>query len=157
MKKNTYIRLLNNRGFLSFWTSTTLLRFASNVLQFALAVYVLDLTGSGFIYSSVLAIIIVPRFLCSAVAGYHADYKDNIRTLRIGSFGLTGLMAFFNDKNECRTNKARTVLAMAILLGLILFLPWQWCDYVIRKDLYNHSCNGIVDSYHHNHEYCNFN
>lgn len=95
MKENAYIHLLKNRNFISFWTATTLLRLASNILQFALAIYVLDLTGSGFVYSTVLAIIIVPRIFCSSIAGYIADYKDSIKTIQAGSLVLTALMALF--------------------------------------------------------------
>ena len=95
MKENIYVHLLKNRSFMAFWGSTTLLRLASNVLQFALAIYVLDLTGSAFVYSTVLSIIILPRILCSSFAGYLADYKDSIQILRWGTLGLTGLMACF--------------------------------------------------------------
>ncbi|WP_461815801.1 MFS transporter [Faecalimonas sp.] len=80
---------------MAFWGSTTLLRLASNILQFALAIYVLDLIGSAFVYSTVLSIIILPRILCSSFAGYLADYKDSIQILRCGTLGLTVLMACF--------------------------------------------------------------
>ena len=80
---------------MALWGSTTLLRLASNILQFALAIYVLDLTGSAFVYSTVLSIIILPRILCTSIAGYFADFEDSIRILRWGTLGLTGLMACF--------------------------------------------------------------
>lgn len=95
MKGNAYIQLLWNRSFMSFWCATTLMLLASNVLQFALAVYVLDLTGSAFVYSTVLSIIILPRILCTSFAGHLADLKDSIRILRWGTLGLTSLMALF--------------------------------------------------------------
>lgn len=95
MKENIYVHLLKRRSFMAFWGSTTLLRLSSNILQFALAIYVLDLTGSAFVYSTVLSIIILPRILCSSFAGYLADYKDSIQILRWGTLGLTGLMACF--------------------------------------------------------------
>lgn len=80
---------------MAFWGSTTLLRLASNVLQFALAIYVLDLTGSALAYSSVLSIIIIPRILCTSAAGYFADFRDSIQILRRGTLALAGLMAGF--------------------------------------------------------------
>lgn len=95
MKENIYVNLLKNRSFMAFWGSTTLLRLASNILQFALAIYVLDLTGSAFVYSTVLSIIILPRILCTSFAGYLADFRDSIRILRWGTLGLTGFMAAF--------------------------------------------------------------
>ena len=95
MKENAYVRLLKHKSFMSFWCSTTLLRLASNILQFALAIYVLDLTGSAFVYSTVLSVIIIPRILCTSIAGYFADFKDSIQMLKWGTLGLTGLMACF--------------------------------------------------------------
>lgn len=95
MKENHYIHLLKHRSFLSFWSATTLLRLASNVLQFALAIYVLDLTGSAFVYSTVLAIILLPRILCTPIAGSLADLHDSIGILRWSALGLVGLMGCF--------------------------------------------------------------
>lgn len=95
MKENIYFRLLKNRSFMAYWSSTTLLRLASDILQFALAVYVLDIEGSAFVYSTVLSIIILPRILCSSFAGYLADCKDSIQILRKGTFGLSILIACF--------------------------------------------------------------
>lgn len=95
MKENIYFRLLRHRSFLSFWGSTTLLRLASNILQFALAIYVLDRTGSAFVYSTVLAVITLPRILCTSFAGCLADFKESTQILRWGTLGLTGLMAAF--------------------------------------------------------------
>ncbi len=80
---------------MAFWGSTTLLRLASNVLQFALAMYVLDLTGSALAYSSVLSMIIIPQILCTSAAGYFADFRDSIQILRRGTLALVGLMAGF--------------------------------------------------------------
>ena len=95
MNKNIYINLLMNKSFMSFWSSTTLLHLASNIIQFSLAIYVLDITGSAFIYSTVLSIIILPRILCSSFAGYLADYKNSIQILRWCALILTGIMACF--------------------------------------------------------------
>lgn len=93
MKENPYIRLLRHRCFLCFWGATTLLRLASNVLQFALAMYVLERTGSAFVYSTVLAVILLPRLLLTPIAGALADLRDSIRILRRGTLCSSGLMA----------------------------------------------------------------
>lgn len=95
MKDNIYVHLLKHRSFMAFWGATTFLRLASNILQFALAIYVLDLTGSAFVYSTVLSIIILPRILCSSLAGYLADFRDSVRILRWGTFSLVSLMTAF--------------------------------------------------------------
>ncbi len=95
MKKTPYLRLLKHRSFMSFWGATTLMRMASNVLQFAVAIYVLDLTGSALAYSGVLSIILIPRLLCTSAAGYFADFMDSAKILRRGTFVLAALMAAF--------------------------------------------------------------
>ncbi len=95
MKENMYVTLLKHRSFMAFWCSTTLLRLASNLLQFALAIYVLDRTGSAFIFSTVLSVILIPRLLCTSIAGYAADFQDSIRILRWGILALAVLMACF--------------------------------------------------------------
>lgn len=95
MKEKIDVHLFGHKSFLAFWGSTTLLRLASNLLQFALAIYVLDLTGSAFVYSTVLSIILLPRIFCTSLAGYLADFRDSIQILRWGTLGLTALMMGF--------------------------------------------------------------
>jgi len=65
------------------------------MLQFALAIFVLDLTGSALIFSTVLSAIIFPRIIGTPIAGYLADYKDCLRILKLGALGLTALMLSF--------------------------------------------------------------
>lgn len=95
MKENVYFHLLKHRNFMAFWGATTLLRLASNILQFALAIYVLDLTGSAFVYSTVLSVIILPRILCTSFAGYLADFKDSLQLLRRCTLVVTCMIACF--------------------------------------------------------------
>lgn len=95
MKKHAYFCLLTHKSFMSFWGATTLLRLASNLLQFAMAIYVLDLTGSGFVFSTVLSVIILPRIFCTSIAGYFADFKNPIQILRRGVLGAAVLMGGF--------------------------------------------------------------
>ena len=90
-----YLKLLKHKSFMAFWGTTTFFRLASNILQFALAIYVLDMTGSAFIYSTVLAIIIIPRIILSSVAGYIADRKECLQILKWSVLGLFVLMACF--------------------------------------------------------------
>ncbi len=90
-----YKSILKNKSFLGYWGSTTLMRLASNMLQFALAIFVLDLTGSALIFSTVLSAIIFPRIIGTPIAGYLADYKDCLRILKLGALGLTALMLSF--------------------------------------------------------------
>ena len=97
-----YKSILKNKSFLGYWGSTTLMRLASNMLQFALAIFVLDLTGSALIFSTVLSAIIFPRIIGTPIAGYLADYKDCLRILKLGALGLTALMlSFFLIHTPC--------------------------------------------------------
>ncbi|MFP4177360.1 MAG: MFS transporter [Acholeplasmataceae bacterium] len=48
----------------------------SNIQQFVLSLYVLDLTGSATVFASMLAIAILPRLILSPVAGVFGDWFD---------------------------------------------------------------------------------
>lgn len=89
------MNLLKNKSFMAFWGSTTLLRLASNILQFALAIYVLDLTGSALVFSTVLSVIILPRLIFTPISGYLADCRNCIHVLRWCALSLVVLMASF--------------------------------------------------------------
>lgn len=94
-KDEIYMNLLKNKSFMAFWGSTTLLRLASNILQFALAIYVLDLTGSALVFSTVLSVIILPRLIFTPISGYLADCRNCIHVLRWCALSLVVLMASF--------------------------------------------------------------
>ena len=94
-KDEIYMNLLKNKSFMAFWGSTTLLRLASNILQFALAIYVLDLTGSALVFSTVLSVIILPRLIFTPISGYLADCRNCIHVLRWCALSLVVLMAGF--------------------------------------------------------------
>ena len=44
-----------------FWVASSLGMGASNILQYVLSLYVLDITGSATLFASMLSIIIFPR------------------------------------------------------------------------------------------------
>ncbi len=70
-----------------FWAASSLGMGASNILQYVLSLYVLDLTGSGTLFASMLSIIIFPRILLTPVAGVLAD---RVRKIRMMSLILLG-------------------------------------------------------------------
>lgn len=55
----------------------------SNMLQFALSLYVLAVTGSAAIFASMLSILIIPRLLLSPIAGVFGDWFDRRRIIII--------------------------------------------------------------------------
>ena len=56
-----------------FWFASSLGMGASNILQYVLSLYVLDLTGSATLFASMLSIIIFLRILLTPLAGVLAD------------------------------------------------------------------------------------
>ncbi len=55
----------------------------SNILQFALSLYVLSITGSATIFASMLSILIIPRLLLSPIAGVFGDWFDRKKIIII--------------------------------------------------------------------------
>lgn len=53
----------------------------SNMQQYALALYVYAMTGSAFIFSSILAISILPRLIMAPIAGVFGDWFDRKRMI----------------------------------------------------------------------------
>lgn len=65
--------IFNNANFRKLWFSSTFAGAASNIIQYALSLYVLDKTGSATAFASILSIIIIPRILFSPIAGVWGD------------------------------------------------------------------------------------
>ena len=62
-----------NKDYWLYWVASSASMAASNILQYVLSLYVLELTGSATIFASVLSIIIFPRLLLTPIAGVIAD------------------------------------------------------------------------------------
>lgn len=73
--------ILNNVNFRKLWFSSTFAGAASNIIQYALSLYVLDKTGSATAFASILSIIIFPRILFSPIAGVWGDRVDRQKGL----------------------------------------------------------------------------
>ena len=68
-----------NKDYWLFWFASSLGMGASNILQYVLSLYVLDITGSATLFASMLSIIIFPRILLTPFAGVLADRVKKIR------------------------------------------------------------------------------
>ncbi|MBR2810857.1 MAG: MFS transporter [Solobacterium sp.] len=66
-----------------FWFASSLGMGASNILQYVLSLYVLDLTGSAALFASMLAVIIFPRILLAPLAGVMADRVRKSRMMAL--------------------------------------------------------------------------
>lgn len=79
-------KLLRNKSYLSYFFSTAFSMGSSNILQFTLALYILEKTGSPLVYASILSIVIVPRIFLTPIGGVVGDRLkriDIIKTLNL--------------------------------------------------------------------------
>lgn len=89
--------LLKNKNFSLLLAGNAVSLLGSNMQQFALSLYVLALTGSATIFSTMLAISILPRIILTPFAGVFGDWfdrkksivtMDTINGLLIGAYAI---------------------------------------------------------------------
>lgn len=74
--------LLKNKSYLSYFFATVFSMGSSNILQFTLALYILEKTGSPLVYASILSIIFIPRILLTPVGGVVSDRLKRISIMK---------------------------------------------------------------------------
>ncbi len=79
-----------NRNYWLFWFASSLGMGASNILQYVLSLYLLDLTGSATLFASMLSIIVIPRLLLTPIAGVLADRFRKNRMMALILLGEAG-------------------------------------------------------------------
>lgn len=77
------MKLFKRKNFSLLITGKFISLLGSNMLQFALSLYVLAVTGSATIFASMLSILIIPRLLLSPIAGVFGDWFDRRRIIII--------------------------------------------------------------------------
>jgi len=84
-------KLINNKNYLLYWFGTALIMASSNIVQFMLSLYVLDITGSGTLFATMLSITIFPRLLFTPLAGVLGDRFNRKKWMVIMGFcsGMT--------------------------------------------------------------------
>lgn len=88
--------LFFNRSFMMYWISSTFAMAASNILQFVLALYVLDMTHSATTFATILFVVVVPRIIATPISGVWADRYNRVRLMariNLGSASFLGLFA----------------------------------------------------------------
>lgn len=75
------IKLFKQKNFTLLIVGKFISLLGSNILQFALSLYVLSITGSATIFASMLSILILPRLLLSPIAGVFGDWFDRKRII----------------------------------------------------------------------------
>lgn len=96
---------------------------ASNVLQYILSLYVLELTGSATLFASMLSVIIVPRLFLTPVAGVFADRVRKIRLMSwivLGEAVILAAYAFFNGQFSLRIGWVY-FLVVALEIGEVFY------------------------------------
>ena len=83
------------RDYWLFWVASSLGMGASNILQYVLSLYVLDLTGSATLFASMLSIIIVPRLLLTPLAGVMADRARKSRLMALILLGEAAVLGIY--------------------------------------------------------------
>ena len=76
-----------DRDYWLYWAASAVSMAASNILQYILSLYVLEITGSATLFASMLSIIVLPRLFLTPVAGVMAD---RIRKIKLMSWIVLG-------------------------------------------------------------------
>lgn len=97
-----------NKDYWLFWFASSLGMGASNILQYVLSLYVLDLTGSATLFASMLSIIIIPRLLLTPLAGVLADRAKKSRLMALILLGEALVLGVYY------------IIGQAVTIGIIL-------------------------------------
>ncbi|MFA5561474.1 MAG: MFS transporter [Eubacteriales bacterium] len=89
------LKLLRQKDFSLLIVGKLVSLLGSNMLQFALSLYVLAMTGSAAIFASMLSISMLPRLLFSPVAGVFGDWFDRKTTIVLLDFVNALVIAAF--------------------------------------------------------------
>lgn len=70
-----------DKNYWRYWIASAASQSASNVLQYVVSLYVLEITGSATLFASMLSIIIFPRLALTPISGVIADRVKKIRLM----------------------------------------------------------------------------
>ncbi len=117
-----------------FWFASSLGMGASNILQYVLSLYVLDLTGSATLFASMLSIIIFPRILLTPVAGVLADRVRKSRMMALILLGEAAVLIVYFLLGQI------TAIGIALVCLLVLVLEageifYGGCEAAILPEL----------------------
>ena len=123
-----------NKDYWLFWVASSLGMGASNILQYVLSLYVLDLTGSATLFASMLSIIIFPRILLTPLAGVLADRVRKIRMMSLILLGEAAVLGVY-----CLLGYALTIDIVLIYLLVIVLetgeIFYGGCEAAILPEL----------------------
>ncbi len=110
-------RLLKQKNYSLLLLGRLISILGSNMLQFALSLYVLKITGSATIFASILSIIIIPRLLFSPFGGVVGDWFDRKKSIifwdSLNSVFIGSLAIVFAIQGK---------LMLSLIYALVIFL-----------------------------------
>lgn len=90
-----------DRDYWLYWVASAVSMAASNILQYILSLYVLEITGSATLFASMLSIIILPRLFLTPIAGVMADRLRKITLMSwivLGEAVVLGIYALLGSR-----------------------------------------------------------
>lgn len=90
-------RLFKNRNFLLFLFGQSTSSLGTNVLHFATALYIFEITGSAGKFASIIALGMIPNLILSPIAGIIADRVNRKKLIIFGDLirGVFDILLFF--------------------------------------------------------------
>ena len=92
-ERPSFASVIKNRGFLNLWINQILVQLSFNSLNFALIIWVFNLTDSNIAVSALLFSIYLPVVILGLFAGVLVDVTDRRKIIMIINF-LLGLCFF---------------------------------------------------------------
>lgn len=117
MKNKRTFRLLKDKNYVLYWFATALSMGASNILQYLLALHVLNLTGSSTIYASVLSIVVIPRIILTPIAGVIGDRFKKIKLMTFLNI-ITSIFMLIFSLLALHENTLNIIPVFVLVIGL---------------------------------------
>lgn len=105
-----------NKDYWLYWVASSLSMGASNILQYVLSLYVLEITGSATLFASMLSIIIFPRILLTPLAGVMADRVRKIRLMSLILLGEAFILGSYYILGQIVTINIFLIYLLVIIL-----------------------------------------
>lgn len=87
--------LLKNKNYVLFWFATAIAQSASTILEFVLALHVLEITGSAAQFAAILSIVALPRLFLMPFSGLLGDSMSRIKLMSILNLLVTVFLGYF--------------------------------------------------------------
>lgn len=107
--------LLKNPNFRRLILGKLVSMLGSNIMQFALSLYVLSQTGSAALFASMISISIIPRLLFSPFAGVLSDRFDRKKII-VSLDLLSGLVMFLAGLYWIYEGQSLTIFAIYVII-----------------------------------------